>query len=62
MNLLKMLDGYKTYVVCSIGVIVAVVNHFWALPYVNLDQSNWLNDVWGNVLIMTGRSAVAKLQ
>ncbi len=60
-NVLKAIDGYKIYGLCALAIIVTAVNHFVPLPYVNLDGGNWLNDIWGQLVVVGARSAVNKI-
>ena len=43
------IDGYKTYILAAIGIIVAVVGHYWGplqIGQVTVPQFSW-NDVLG---------------
>ncbi len=60
------IDGKKTYIVSILGIIVALVGHFWGpLTFggVQIPQESW-NDVWKAVqlsgLASTLRHAISK--
>jgi len=66
-NMSSSLDGYKTYVTLAVGIVVILANHFHLLPdslagAVNLDDKNWLQNIFTLVLGMTGRSALKKME
>ncbi len=60
-KVLETIDGYKIYGLCALAIVVTIVNHFVPLPYVNLDPSNWLNDIWGQLVLVGFRSTANKL-
>lgn len=58
-NILKSIDGYKTYILLALGVVMVLVNHFVApIPNVNLNSANWLTDLWELLLGGAARSAL----
>lgn len=47
MEILKAIDGYKTYIVLGVGALCVLTNHFVGpIPNVNLNSANWLQDLW----------------
>ena len=59
----SLLNGYKMYAACLVGILAILVNHFIApIPGIDVDQGNWLDQVWTLIMIMTGRSALTKLE
>ena len=62
MSILNALDGYKTYILAAIGVLVILANHFLGpVPGTPGDSANWLSDIWAMLLVAAGRSAVNKI-
>ena len=56
-------DGYKTYILAVVGMVTIFLYHigWWpsSIP-LTIDPANWLNDEWKMMLVITGRSALAK--
>lgn len=61
-NILTLLNGNKTYIACALGALVVIANHFGIqVVGVQLDPTNWINELWQLALVASGRSAIAKV-
>lgn len=63
-SILAKVNGYKTYILCTLGIIVVVVNHYFGPIQgvsVGTDDKNWLDTIYQLLLVMAGRSAVNKI-
>lgn len=61
-NVLQAVDGYKTYILCAVGIVVVLVNHFVGqVPGTSPDSANWLDSIWTILMVAAGRSAVNKI-
>jgi len=65
-KLLASVDGYKTYIVAVLGIVIALVGHFWGpitISGVQIPKTNW-TDVWTAIQLSglgaTLRHAIAK--
>lgn len=67
-KLFDAIDGYKTYSLAGLGVVIALVGHFWGPvtlpgPFGTIPKESW-NDVWSAVnasgLIAFLRHAISK--
>ena len=65
-NLLSKVDGYKTYGVAALGIVVAVVGHYWGpiqagpLDIPQIDSKAMWEAVWAGITAMTIRHGVTK--
>lgn len=58
-----LLDGNKTYIAAVLGAAVILANHAGIhIPGVQLNPNDWLNQLWDVVLLVTGRSALKKVE
>jgi len=58
-DILSKVDGYKTYILLAVGILMVLVNHFVGpIPNVNLNSANWLTDIWTLALGGAARSAL----
>ena len=61
------LDGFKTYITVGVGILTAVVAHFWGpldIAGVQIPQLSWGQVwavLWGGTLGATMRNAIAKV-
>ena len=47
-KIVSAIDGYKTYVLAGVGIVVALVGHFWGpvtIAGAQIPQESW-SDVW----------------
>ena len=58
--MLKVLDGYKVYGLCLIGIAAILVNHFsgQTIPGVQFNDADWLTNIWYLLGVMAGRNAM----
>lgn len=55
------ISGYKTYVTLGLGAATVLANHFgYQIPGVNLDNSNWISDLFTLAAGATMRHAIGK--
>lgn len=65
-NLMSKVDGYKTYILAVMGIIVAIIGHFWGpitFGTTDIPRYDWgqcWDMIWKCALVMTTRSAIAK--
>jgi hypothetical protein len=59
--MLKVLDGYKTYLALAVGGAVLVLNHFGVqVPGVTIDDHAFAQNAWLLLLAAAGRHGIAK--
>lgn len=59
----SLVNGYKTYITLGLGAATVVANHFGVqIPGVNLDDSNWVSDLFTLAAGATVRHAIAKVK
>jgi hypothetical protein len=53
------LNGYKIYLGCIIG-MAALTVHFlgFQIPYMEVNDANYGNNMWALIMVMAGRSAM----
>lgn len=62
------IDGFKTYILAGLGVLVALAGHFWGpfpMAGQTIPQFSWSevwNVVWGSSLAATLRAGISKAQ
>ena len=54
------LAGKKTYLSVALGIAVILANHFLgiSIPGVQLNDAEWMTNIWQLILVATGRSAM----
>ncbi len=58
-----LLQGYKMYLLLGAGAVVVLVNHFvGTIPGIEMDSSNWLEDLYGLALIATGAAKAGRIE
>lgn len=62
-TILTTINGYKTYILCALGVLIILVNHFVGqVPGTPSDSPDWLSQIYQLLLVATGRSALSKMK
>jgi hypothetical protein len=62
-QVLALVDGKKTHIGAGLGLVVVLAHHFLGInvPGVAYDDTQWLAQSYTLLMVMAGRSALAKV-